>query len=134
MKLFTALVIVTIVSGDPVDLPDPRIVIVGATGVGKSSLANAFLGCDPKSNDCMFTVCHGQDSCTKETTYGTGPWLGGNGQNFTIVDTPGFGDSDNEDGELIEEMMDVLKNSIGYTQSILLVLKGDGTRFNGGLQ
>ena len=65
------------------DLPNPRVVIVGATGAGKSSLANALLGCDPKSNECMFEVCPGQDSCTKETTYGFGPWLG-TGQNFTV--------------------------------------------------
>ena len=67
------------------DLPSPRIVIVGPTGAGKSSLANAFLGCDPRAppGECMFEVCSEMDSCTKETTYGIGQWLG-TGSNFTV--------------------------------------------------
>ena len=51
---------------------------------GKSSLANALLGCDPRGdNDCMFGVCGGLDSCTKNTTIGTGQWLG-DADSFTV--------------------------------------------------
>ena len=50
---------------------------------GKSSLANALLGCDPRGEDCLFGVCEGLDSCTKATTIGTGSWLG-RGDMFTV--------------------------------------------------
>ena len=78
------------------DLIDPKITIMGSTGVGKSSLANVLVGVSPDCDDCLFPICDGSDSCTKTTSYASEPWLGF-GDLFTVVDTPGFGDSDNDD-------------------------------------
>ena len=38
-------------------------------------------------------LSEGGGSCTNSTSYAVGSWVG-NGTNFTIVDTPGFQDSD----------------------------------------
>ena len=62
-----------------------------------------------------------------------GQWLG-DGDMFTIVDTAGFGDSDNDDNKLIDEMMDVLKNVIKGANAIVLLVNGGGERFDASLQ
>ena len=91
-------------------------------GAGKSTLANVLLGQDPLCHNCTFTVCNGTDSCTKETTYAAGIWLG-SGIDFTVVDTPGFTDSNDDDAANIEKMMDVLHNTVQSTSAIVLVIK-----------
>ena len=83
LTVFTFLAVTLSQSSAQSEYPNPRVVIVGPTGAGKSSLANALLGCDPKEDGCMFPVCGGLDSCTKQTTIGTGPWLG-TGDEFTV--------------------------------------------------
>ena len=65
------------------DYPAPRAIIVGPTGSGKSSLADALLGCNPWEDDCFFEVCGGLETCTDNTTIGTGLWKG-EGDNFTV--------------------------------------------------
>ena len=50
------------------------------------------------------------------------------------MDTPGFGDSDNQDEELIEEMMDTLANVLDHADTMILVLKGSTERFEASLQ
>ena len=50
------------------------------------------------------------------------------------MDTPGFGDSDNDDEQLITEMMDILSNTLDHADTVVLLVKGTETRFTEGLQ
>ena len=58
------------------DLPQPRILILGQTGVGKSTLANVLIGENVECTDCTFPICDGLESCTNQTNFGVGKWLG----------------------------------------------------------
>ena len=56
-------------------LPFPHLVILGGTGVGKSTLADVLLGEDPNCKNCTFPICGGGDSCTKDTKFAAGKAL-----------------------------------------------------------
>ena len=51
---------------------------------------------------------------------------------FTVVDTPGFGDSQGQEteNELIDEMMEVLKGTIKEANALVLLLNGEEERFD----
>jgi len=103
--------------------PDPRIVVVGANGSGKSSLANALLGCGPQDEGCSFGVCDEGETCTDNTTLATGKWLGGTSE-ITVVDTPGFGTSSAKAIKLIESMRVVLGSDLRSANTILYTIDG----------
>ena len=80
----------------PYTFPSPRVIIIGETGVGKSSLANVLRGREkdqpPNKDDGDDSGCFdiswsgaGGDVITKDTCWDLGPWLG-TGKNFTIID------------------------------------------------
>ena len=89
-------------------LPRPRLVIIGSTGVGKSSLANSLMGKHPVDDreiirnltgfkdGCFSSPWHSGNVKTIYTCYDQGPFLGKLPRNLarptypdvTVVDTP----------------------------------------------
>ena len=120
--------------------PSPRIVILGATGVGKSSLANVLLGRDKNyegrefSNGC-FRVSTGLDSITKDTCADQGYWMGDTDmQRFTVIDTPGFGDQLVEEEKTIESLVTTLRDQIKYVHVFIIAFKQTDNRMTNSLR
>ena len=57
----------------------------------------------------------------------------GTGRNFTIVDTPGFGDSDGLDAMIIDGMAKFFKDKIKEANVFLLLFHGQQERLHSGL-
>jgi len=117
-------------TGTNVTLPRPRILLVGPTGAGKSSLAMSLIGEDPMCQNCTFPICHDTTSCTNSTNYVATYWLGNpNNENFTIIDTAGFSDSSGNQEVLIEELITVLAEEIEYTNAIVFTMDSTAPRW-----
>ena len=114
--------------------------ILGATGAGKSSLANVLLGRDKNyeggkfENGC-FRVSTGLDSITKDTCADQGYWMGDkDNQMFTVVDTPGFGDQLVEEEKTIENLVATLRDEIKYVHVFILAFKQSDNRMTNSLR
>eukprot|EP00092_Neocalanus_flemingeri_P001711 GFUD01001826.1.p1 GENE.GFUD01001826.1~~GFUD01001826.1.p1 ORF type:complete len:413 (-),score=166.86 GFUD01001826.1:124-1362(-) len=121
--------------------PCPRFVILGPTGSGKSSLGNVLLGRDkewrnPGQEEC-FTVgafsTGMEGGVTREVCAHTGHWLG-HGREVTVVDTPGFGNSLEEEEAGIEQLVDFLKDDLQFVNVFILTFKESDKRLTLGLQ
>ena len=120
--------------------PSPRIVILGATGVGKSSLANVLVGRDKNygggnfRNGC-FKVSTGLDSITKQTCADQGYWLGDTSkQRFTVIDTPGFGDQLLAEEKTIENLVTTLRDQVKYVHVFIIAFKQTDNRMTNSLR
>ena len=109
----------------------------GATGVGKSSLANVLLGRDKNyeghgfDDGCfkVFGLQTGESSVTKKTCQDQGPFLGNpTFPNFTIVDTPGFGNNLVEEERTIESLVNVLRDEIKFVHAFIIAFKQQDNR------
>ena len=111
--------------------PSPRIIIIGETGAGKSSLANSLLGRDPQYDGAgfdggCFKVGWGDGQViTTETCHDTGYWLNDSSKpKVTILDTPGFGDNMESEEKTIQGLVNVLKTDIKFIHAFVITFNG----------
>ena len=117
--------------------PSPRIIIIGETGVGKSSLANVLMGNHPQYNGSDYKPpgygCFKSDGnqwdgniVTKKTCSDTGYWLGdASNPLVTVIDTPGFGDKNLEkEEETINGLVTELRDNIKFIHAFVIAFNG----------
>ena len=121
----------------------PRIVILGATGVGKSSLANILMGRDKNykgmgfEHGCFKVLGLNNEgaSVTKKTCEDQGHWLGNHSNPiFTVIDTPGFGNDLVEEEKTIEGLVNVLKDEIKFIHAFVIAFKQQDNRMTASLR
>jgi len=109
-----------------------KLLVIGKTGTGKSSLCNRIAGYPANAN--IFPVSAAAASCTQSTQFGTVMFGGNNERPLSLIDTIGFDDPNNDtDVKIIAELVDKLKNSCDHVNVFAIAVNGQAPRLDGSL-
>jgi hypothetical protein len=109
-----------------------RIIFVGATGSGKSSLCTVLTGQDKTASS--FKIANKASSETSEVKMGKFHWFGDkNEEEFLCIDTPGLDDELGRDDEYTNNIIQEMQK-LEYINSIILVINGQNPRISTSVQ
>ena len=106
-----------------------KLLIVGKTGSGKSSICNVIAGLDDKNS--TFKVSSSAQGCTGSTQLADVSFDGRTDRPISLIDTIGFDDPDRDtDTKVIQDLISKLKTKCDYMHVFLLVVNGQSPRLD----
>ena len=110
-----------------------KILILGKTGSGKSSLCNALSG--NQNSVELFQSSAGADSCTQRNEIADVFLMGDEERPVNLIDTVGFDDKDkNLDDDIISDLLATLQERVDYIHTFVITLNGQNSRFDKSLE
>merc|ERR1712051_799031 len=115
-----------------VDNGRKKILVIGKTGTGKSSLCNVLCGADHDAD--LFPVSAEAMSCTQGTVFCDAFFNKDKEWPFSLIDTIGFDDPDkDDDAKIIAELVLKLKNGCDFVNLFVIAVNGQSPRLDSSL-
>ena len=104
-----------------------KLLIIGRTGVGTSSLCNAIAG-RPPNNGC-FPVSEKPESCTRTALFSNVFFGGDQSKPISVIDATGFKEPENDaDAQILADFVTKLRNQCDYVNIIAIAISGQNYR------
>lgn len=109
-----------------------KMLLIGKTGAGKSSLCNVFTG-HPHDAE-IFAVSADAVSCTQATQFAEAFFIGDREKPISLIDTIGFDDPKNDtDANIISELVIKLKKYCDHVNLFIITVNGQNPRLDSSL-
>ena len=109
-----------------------KLLVIGKTGTGKSSLCNVITG--HPHDATIYPVSANPESCTQKTQFANVLFNGNHSKPISLIDTIGFDDATKkDDAAIIAELVDKLNNECDHVNLFMIAINGQAPRLDGSL-